>query len=97
MKDTKGVMTINVNFSAQTTSLRTQQSIEDKLEKKRRTLFGAGPGKSIAVFVDDINMPSVEEYGAQPPIELLRLFIDRHGLYDRFDLEWKDVEDTTVI
>ena len=97
MKEPKGVQTINVNFSAQTTSLSTQQSIEDKLEKKRRTLFGAGPGKSIAVFVDDVNMPSVEEYGAQPPIELLRLFIDRHGLYDRLDLEWKDIEDTTVI
>jgi dynein heavy chain len=97
MKDPKGVQTININFSAQTSSLSTQQSIEDKLEKKRRTLFGAGPGKSIAVFVDDVNMPAVEEYGAQPPIELLRLFVDRHGLYDRLDLEWKDVEDTTVI
>lgn len=97
MKEPKGVQTININFSAQTTSLSTQQSIEDKLEKKRRTLFGAGPGKSIAVFVDDVNMPAVEEYGAQPPIELLRLFVDRAGLYDRLDLEWKDVEDTTVI
>ena len=97
MKESKGVQTININFSAQTTSLMTQQSIEDKLEKKRRTLFGAGPGKSIAVFVDDLNMPAVEQYGAQPPIELLRLFVDRKGLYDRLDLYWKDVEDTTVI
>ena len=97
MKEPKGVQTININFSAQTTSLRTQQTIEDKLEKKRRTLFGAGPGKSIAVFVDDVNMPAVEEYGAQPPIELLRLFVDRSGLYDRADLYWKDVEDTTLI
>lgn len=97
MKEPFGVQTININFSAQTTSLRTQQTIEDKLEKKRRTLFGAGPGKSIAVFVDDLNMPAVEEYGAQPPIELLRLFVDRKGLYDRQDLYWKEVEDTTVI
>jgi dynein heavy chain, axonemal len=49
------------------------------------------------VFVDDINMPSVEKYGAQPPIELLRLFVDKKGLYDRETLEWKRVEDTTVI
>mmetsp|Transcript_6046 Transcript_6046/g.5652 ORF Transcript_6046/g.5652 Transcript_6046/m.5652 type:complete len:167 (+) Transcript_6046:1549-2049(+) len=97
MKEPKGVQTCNINFSAQTTSLSTQQSIEAKLEKKRRTLFGAGPGKSIAVFVDDVNMPAVEEYGAQPPVELLRLFVDRAGLYDRLDLEWKDTEDTTVI
>ena len=60
MKDKADVVTININFSAQTNSLRTQQSIEDKLAKKRRTLFGADPGKKIAIFVDDVNMPKVE-------------------------------------
>mmetsp|Transcript_8979 Transcript_8979/g.8332 ORF Transcript_8979/g.8332 Transcript_8979/m.8332 type:complete len:97 (-) Transcript_8979:2493-2783(-) len=42
-------------------------------------------------------MPSVEKYGAQPPIELLRLFIDKKGLYDRDTLEWKKVEDSTLL
>ena len=42
-------------------------------------------------------MPATEQYGAQPPIEILRLFIDRKGLYDRETLEWKKVEDTTLI
>lgn len=42
-------------------------------------------------------MPMVEQYGAQPPIELLRLFIDRKGFYDRQNLFWKNIEDTTVI
>ena len=57
-------MPIFINFSAQTSSMRTQQAIEDKLEKKKRTLFGAQPGKKIAIFVDDINMPATETYGA---------------------------------
>lgn len=42
-------------------------------------------------------MPAVEEYGAQPPIEFLRLFIDRKGLFERKDWIWKDVEDTTLV
>lgn len=42
-------------------------------------------------------MPSVEEYGAQPPIELLRLFVDRKGLYERGTWNWKDVADSTII
>lgn len=42
-------------------------------------------------------MPAVEEYGAQPPIELIRLFLDRNGLYERADWVWKDVVESTVI
>jgi dynein heavy chain len=97
LQDEKDFVPIILNFSAQTSSKRTQLTIEERLEKKRRTLFGAGPGKKIAIFVDDINMPATEVFGAQPPIELLRLFIDKKGFYDRDELIWKDVEDTTLI
>jgi dynein heavy chain len=58
------IVPININMSAQTTSLGTQSSIDEKLEKKSRTRYGAPPQKKIVVFVDDINMPAVEEYGA---------------------------------
>lgn len=64
MKDKGVLQPININMSAQTSSLRTQQTIQDKLEKRSRTAYGPPAGKTIAVFVDDINMPAVEEYGA---------------------------------
>ena len=92
----KPLVSVVVNFSAQTQSNRVQQSIEDKLEKSR-TAFRAPPGKRACIFIDDVNMPAVEEYGAQPPIELLRLLIDRKGMYDRKQWEWKDVFDSTLI
>lgn len=83
--------TVVMNFSAQTSSLVTQNSIESKMEKKRKNLLGPPSGRSMVIFIDDINMPSVEEYGAQPPIELLRQFLDFKGFYDRNKLFWKEI------
>ena len=92
-----GVVPVFINFSAQTSSLITQQTIENKLEKKRKNLLGAPAGRRVVVFVDDVNMPFVQEYGAQAPIELLRQFLDMRGFYDRDKLFWKDVENTMLV
>jgi dynein heavy chain len=85
------------NFSAQTSSTNVVTMLENRLERKRKTLLGAPPGTVMIMFIDDVNMPMLEYYGAQPPIELLRQVIDYHGFYDQQKLFWKHVQDVQFI
>ncbi|XP_050078309.1 dynein axonemal heavy chain 6 [Anopheles maculipalpis] len=92
----RDVIPIFVNFSAQSESARTQEIIESRLERRKKTLLGAPINKKIVVFIDDVNMPKLDRYGSQPPIELLRQFADFRGLYDREKMYWKDIVDVTL-
>ena len=61
--------TINMNFY--TDAVTTQGQLEAPIEKRSGKSYGPPAGKVLVYFIDDLNMPFVEEYGTQTPIELL--------------------------
>ena len=86
-----------VNFSSATSSLTTQEIIEGSMEKRSKDKFGPPGGKQLICFVDDFNMPRKDLFGSQPPLELLRQWIDYGGWYERAKQTWRFIQDMQLL
>jgi len=67
----------------QTSSNNIQDLIESRVEKRTKGVFVPVGGKKMLTFMDDFNMPAKDAYGSQPPLELIRLWLDYGFWYDR--------------
>ncbi|XP_078020536.1 dynein axonemal heavy chain 2 [Epinephelus lanceolatus] len=88
---------LTVNMSSQTTSNNIQAIVESRIEKRIKGVFVPAGGKRLLWFLDDLNMPAHDLFGSQPPLELLRLWIDYGFWYDRQKQTVKFVKDMFLL
>ena len=88
---------LNINSSAQTSSNMVQSILESRLEKRTKNVFVPIGGKQLVTFVDDFNMPMKDTFGSQPPLELLRHWMDYGFVYDRSKQTLKYFNDILLV
>jgi dynein heavy chain len=92
-----GYSKLTIFFSSATSSNATQNIIESVMEKRSKEKFGPSGGKKLVCFVDDFNMPKKDLFGSQPPLELLRQWIDYGCWYDREKQTLRYIVDTQLV
>ncbi|KAM9425745.1 dynein axonemal heavy chain 2 [Pholidichthys leucotaenia] len=90
-------MALTINMSSQTTSDNIQAIVGSRLEKRTKSLFVPAGGKLLLCFLDDLNMPAHDLFGSQPPLELLRFWIDYGFWYDHQKKTQKFVKDMFLL
>ncbi|XP_058850532.1 dynein axonemal heavy chain 10 [Acipenser ruthenus] len=81
--NTDTTIMLTINFSSRTTSMDLQRNLEASVEKRTKDTYGPPMGKRLLIFMDDLNMPRVDDYGTQQPVALLKLLLEKGGMYDR--------------
>jgi dynein heavy chain len=79
--DAEKMLLKRINFSFYTQPYNLQDSIDAEVERKNAKLYKPPGDKTMTIFLDDMSMPQVNEWGDQITLEITRQLMDHKGYY----------------
>ncbi|MGL4948150.1 MAG: hypothetical protein ACRC42_02070, partial [Mycoplasma sp.] len=80
-----------VNFNSFTDSKMLQVILDSQITQRYSNNYGPLGNTKLIYFLDDLNMPQLDQFGTQSHVELLRQAIDYKEYFDRKDWDYKKV------
>ncbi|XP_033113255.1 dynein heavy chain 5, axonemal-like isoform X2 [Anneissia japonica] len=85
-------------FSGASSASQLQQFVENNIRHRQGFVYGAKDNKRLQIFIDDISLPTPDEFGVQRCNELLRQLMDDKILVTLHKpFEWRTIEGLHVL
>lgn len=101
LRDSPNLDVICMNFSKDTSPESLLDMLEQYCDYKKTNnglvLTPKTTGKWVVVFCDEVNLPTVDKYGTQRVISLMRQMVEQSGFWRTSDLSWVSLQNIQFV